>query len=67
MVTIDVNDGLPGRLWINDFGVVGGYVLPRFTGNIQVDFTRKAEEWVRKNFAIIAVVDKTPRAFISPK
>ncbi|ANC05223.1 hypothetical protein AB688_25120 [Pseudomonas putida] len=67
MVTIDANDGWSGRLWISDFGVVGGYVLPRFTGNIQVDSTHKAEKWVRKNFAIIAVVDKTPRAFISPK
>ncbi|RSC28837.1 hypothetical protein EGT09_21370 [Pseudomonas putida] len=67
MVTIDANDGWSERLWINYFGVIGGYVLPRFAGNIHVDSIRKAEEWVRKNFAIIAVVDKTPRAFISPK
>lgn len=67
MVTIDANDGGSEGLWINVFGVVGGYVLPRFTGNIQVDSTHKAEKWVRKNFAIIALVDKTPRAFISPK
>lgn len=43
MVTIDGNDGWAQRLWINDFGVMGGYVLPRFAGNTRVDFIPEAE------------------------